>query len=141
MIESHTWFFIKGYARTKINGKIHQFHNMKMNHTPTDITVDHINRQTLNCCRVNLRLVDRRTQSINQKVRATNKTSIMGVSYDKGHVGWVAKWKDADGNQYCKFFSKNKYGNAEAKAMAVEQCQRMIRLLPHYVEALRLNDQ
>jgi len=112
---------------------------MKMNHTPTDITVDHINRQTLDCCRVNLRLVDRRTQSINQKLKRTNKTGITGVSYDKCHVGWVAKWNNAEGNQCSKFFSKNKYGNAEAKAKAIEHHSWIIRELPHYREALQFD--
>jgi len=35
-----------------------------------------------------------------------------------------------------KIFGSNKRGNAEAKAMAIEHCQRV---LPHYVEVLRLN--
>jgi len=35
-------------------------------------------------------LVDRRTQSINCSLATSNKASITGLSYDKGHVGWVA---------------------------------------------------
>jgi len=34
---------------------------------------------------------------------------------------------------------QKKYGNAEANAMAIEQQQRAIRSLPHYVEAPRLD--
>jgi len=48
----------------------------------------------------------------------------------------VSLWNDADGNLCKKYFSSNKYGIAEAWAMAIEHCQRMIRSLPHYVEAL-----
>jgi len=72
-------------------------------------------------------------------IQVNNKTSITGVSYDMKLRGWVAKWNEADSGQCSKFFSKNKYGYAEARAMDIEYRLRMISLLPHYVEALRLN--
>jgi len=51
----------------------------------------------------------------------------------------VSLWKDANGNSFKKYFSLNKHNNAEACTMAIEHCQRIIRSLPHYVEALQLN--
>jgi len=50
----------------------------------------------------------------------------MGVSYDKKCKSWIATWQDAEGNKCSKSYSMKKYGGAEAKAMAVEYCQRMI---------------
>jgi len=72
-------------------------------------------------------------------MNSNNKSGVTGVCYDKQHNSWLATWNDAKGYQCMKIFGSNKHGNAEAKAMAIEYCHRMIRLLPHYVEALRLN--
>jgi hypothetical protein len=63
-----------------------------------------------------------------------------GVSYDKKSKRWAAIWRDADGNQCSKYFSSKKYGNDVTKAKAIEHCQRMIQSLPHYREALCLDD-
>jgi len=62
----------------------------------------------------------------------------MGVSYKT--KCWVAQWNDADGNKWGKSYSSKKYGNAEAQAMAIKHCQRMIWSLPHYVNALCLDE-
>jgi len=78
-------------------------------------------------------------QNINWGMNSNNKTGITGVWRDNKSGAWVATWNDADGNQCIKSFSSNKYGDAKAKAMAVAHCQRIIRSLPHYVEALRLD--
>jgi len=86
-----------------------------------------------------LRLVNNRIQTINRGCQVNNNTGVTGVCYDRSLKGYVATWKDADGNLCKKYFSLNKYSFAESKAMAIEYCQRMIRSLPLYVEALRLN--
>jgi len=62
---------------------------------------------------------------------------MMGVCYDKGYGAWVTQWKDIDGNRCSKSFSSNKYANARTRA--IEHRQKMIRELPHYVEALHLD--
>jgi len=111
-----------------------------MRHIPTDITVDHINRNGLDNRKSNLRLVDRRTQTINHGIKSNNTSGVTGVSYYKKSKHWVATWLDGDGNQCCRCFSSKKHGNEGAKAMAIEHCQRMIRELPHYREALQLDD-
>jgi len=72
-------------------------------------------------------------------MNSNNKTGITGVRHEKRSGDWVANWGDIDGNQCSKSFGSKKYGDAEAWAMAIEQ--RMIRSLPHYVEALQLDDQ
>jgi len=59
---------------------------------------------------------------------------------DKNSKSWIASWKDAAGTNWNKWFALKKYGNDVAKAMAIEHCQKMIRSLPHYREALQLDE-
>jgi len=49
-------------------------------------------------------------------------------------------WKDDEGNQYSKSYSAKKYGNDNAKILAIKYRARMVRELPHYANALRLDD-
>jgi len=99
-----------------------------MQHLPTDITVDHINRDGLYNCKTNLRLVDKTIQIINQGMRENNKSGMTGVFFDK-------KWRD--GGHCCRYSSK-KY--ADARTRAIEHRQKMMRELPRYNEALCLDD-
>jgi len=143
LVETHTWCCSSnGYAVTSTSGSTNQqcFHNLAMQHIPTEITVDHINRNGLNNRKSNLRLVDQRTQIINQGIKSNNTSGVMGVSYYKNPGTWAAQWKDADGNKCSKRFSSNKYTNDVAKAKAIEHRQRMMRELPHYREALQLDE-
>jgi len=143
LVESHTWHCSSnGYAVTWTSSStaLQFFHNMVMRHILTHITVDHINRNSLDNHKSNLRLVDRRIQTINQGIKSNNTSGVMGVSYDKRGDRWMAKWRDIDGNQCHKCFSSKKYGNDIAKAKAIEYLQRMIQSLPHYREALQLDD-
>jgi len=110
-----------------------------MKHIPTDITVDHINLNKLDNCKINLRLVDQRVQNINWGINSNNKSGVTGVRYDKRGDKWMVTWQDVKGNQCCKYFSSKKYTNDIAKAKAIEHRQKMIRELPHYVEALHLD--
>jgi len=143
LVELHTWYCSsQGYAATRTSGSANPefFHNMVMKHIPTDITVDHINRNCLDNQKGNLRLVDRRIQTINRGIKSTNTSGVTRVCFNKKSKCWVAKWQDIDGNQCRKSFGSKKYGNDVAKAKAIEHRQRMIQSLPHYREALCLDD-
>jgi len=142
LVETHTWYCADGYAATNTSGSANQqyFHNLAMRHIPSDITVDHINRNSLDNRKSNLRLVDQRTQTINHGIKSTNTSGVTGVSYDKKSKRWVAQWQDKDGNWCCKCFSSKKYGNEGAKAKAIKHRSWMICSLPHYVNALCLDD-
>jgi len=141
LVELHIWYYTCGYVATCISRSTtkHYFHNAVMKHIPTHITVDHINLNKLDNRKINLRLVDRQIQNINRGMNSNNKSGVTGVCYDKRSNYWMATWQDRDRNQLCKCFSSKKYGNKGAKAKAIEHRQRMIRSLPHYREALRLD--
>jgi len=142
LVETNIWHCSSnGYAVTWTSASTNPelFHNAVMKHIPTDITVDHINLNKLDNQKVNLRLVDRRIQSINQGIKSNNKSGMTGVCFDKNSKHWVAHWRDTDGNQSCKWFSSKKYTNDVAKAKAIKHRQRMICSLPHYREALQLD--
>jgi len=142
LVELHTWHCTSnGYAATHTSGSLslQYFHNIAMKHIPNAISINHINLHRLDNHKNNLRLVNKMTQSINQSINSNNKSGVIGVFHDNKSEAWVSLWKDADGNSFKKYFSSNKCSDAEAKAMAIAHCQRIIRPLPHYVEALRLN--
>jgi len=142
LVETHTWCCSDGYAVTKTSGSAYPqyFHNLVMQHIPTEITVDHINRNGLDNRKSNLRLVDRRIQTINQGIKLNNTSGVTGVSFNKKSNRWVATWQDSSGTNCCKCFSSKKYGNDIARTRAIKHRQRMIRSLPHYREALCLDD-
>jgi len=116
LVEMHTWCCANGYAVTHTSASTTQqcFHNMVMKHLPSEITVDHINRNGLDNHKSNLRLVDQRIQSINRGCQVNNKSGVTGVCFDKKAKCWVATWKDAKHNQCSKWYSSKKYGIAEA---------------------------
>jgi len=141
LVESHTWYCAHGYASTSTGSANQQyFHNLAMRHIPTDITVDHINRNSLDNHKSNLRLVDQRIQSINRGIKSNNTSGVTGVSYYKNPKGWVTTWHDGDGNQCSKSLNLKKYGNDYAKVLAIKHRSWMIWSLPHYREALQLDE-
>jgi len=141
LVETHTWHCSHGYAATNTSGSttLQFFHNLAMQHIPTEITVDHINRNGLDNRKSNLRLVDQKIQSINKNIKSTNTSGMTGVSYYKNLGVWVTQWQDADGNKCRKWYNSKKYGNDIAKVMAIEHWALMIQSLPHYREALCLD--
>jgi len=83
VVEEYVWGVSSGYVTTRRGEFTLTFHNIVMNHIPTRlITVNHIDRNPLNCCKSNLHLVDKRTQNINYSMGKNNTSGIFGVYYD-----------------------------------------------------------
>jgi len=72
------------------------FYNLILNHTPTNnATVDQINRNPLDNRRLNLRIVTKQIQGINQtQRRGLNQP---GVNFNGKY--WEANWCDSHGVQ------------------------------------------
>ncbi len=143
VVDKYMWCIsgdYSGYAQSTSlsdrNKKVvfHQLLGLDMGET---LTIDHINRDSLDNRRENLRVASKRTQSINRGVRSTNKSGITGV-YDNGEK-CIAIWMDENGKQRTKSFSVSIHGDdAYPKAVAVRE--EMVRTLPHYVLALGNQD-
>jgi hypothetical protein len=96
-ISKYKWCYSHGYAirnSSKINGKRkHIYMHRVINDTPTGLQTDHIDGNTLNNQKCNLRLA---TTQQNQHNRCTveSTTSIYkGVCYRKRDLVWIAKTK------------------------------------------------
>ena len=84
----------KGYARTafKVAGKlVHlRMHRYLLNLDDSSLIVDHINHNTLDNRKCNLRVCTRKENGANTNKPITNTSGYKGVSYDKSKKRWVA---------------------------------------------------
>lgn len=138
VVQSKPFYSCNGYACYNENGSSKRLHNLILNHTPNDLTVDHINKNPLDNRRCNLRIVDMRTQAINRTIQSNNTSGITGVHYDATNDRWIAKWKDSNGDKCTKWFSCKKYGDVTAKQLAIKAREEAIKSLPHYIDALNI---
>ena len=84
-----------------------------------DTEVDHIDRNRLNNMLNNLRWVTHSVNNRNKSIGTNNTSGSSGVKFDKSHNSWVASWYDVNMINQRKSFSVNKYGNDEAKQLAI----------------------
>jgi len=142
VVENHLWSSNrKGYVTAKVNGKTPSFHYVITNNNrPLHINTEFIDKNPLNCRKSNLSLVDKRVINITCPIQQNNTLGTVGVHYDRHGDNWAAMWKDEQGDKHKKSYSAKKCGNDNAKVLAIEYRARMVRELPHYANALRLND-
>lgn len=92
-------------------------------------TVDHIDINPQNNKITNLRWASRTLQSINKNIYNNNKTGFRGVLYNKKSKFYIASWH-LDKKKFQKSFSVNKFGDKEAKKLAIEYRAKMVE--KHY---------
>ena len=83
----------QGYAITDIvgglGGKI-RLHRLIMD-CPDDMVVDHINHNSLDNRKFNLRVCTLQQNNKNQKKKSNNKSGVIGISWDKSRRKWCAQ--------------------------------------------------
>ena len=86
------WKWYRGarghYAVRKQNHKIIRMHNL-INKVPKGMEIDHIDRDTLNNRRANLRIVTHSQNMFNQGFSKNNSSGYVGISWHK----WTKKWR------------------------------------------------
>ena len=106
------------YATISLNNKLITFHKYI---TDYDMT-DHINRDTLDNRFCNLRKTTHKLNNNNRGVlknKRDDKDHVLGVRYVSKDNSWQARIKQND-KEYTKSFSVKKFGNDEAKKLAIE---------------------
>jgi hypothetical protein len=95
--------------------------------------IDHINRNTLDNRRCNLRNVSRSINMLNQDLRQTNTTGVKGLSRLR-RPAWNVKWSDGPlGTSYNKCFLDEKYGGTiPARRAAIMHMNEMKSKIPRY---------
>jgi len=92
-------------------------------------TIDHIDRDPQNNKISNLRWASRTLQSINKNITKRNKTGVNGVKFCKYNKNYITSWS-INYKRFTKTFSLNKYGDKEAKELAIKYRAKMFE--KHY---------
>lgn len=116
------------YAQKRVNNKNIYLHRYIMNN-PSGV-VDHINHNTLDNRKSNLRITSNANNLRNGTLRSNNTTSITGVSYDSARKKYIATIKVNYKTIYLGRFktleeAKQVRKNAEIKYWAWEGCDAL----------------
>lgn len=89
-VSNFKWYFTDRYIRAVMYGNTISLHRFILNYFGTK-DVDHINGNTLDNRKANLRICSHSRNIINSKKRKDNTSGITGVYWDKTNKKWVAK--------------------------------------------------
>lgn len=130
-VKKYTWYIEENrkddfYVRSKIKYKHTSLHRYILDISDKEDVVDHIDRNTFNNRKSNLRIVDRSTNSRNLSMNKNNKSGRTGVRLEVDKRTGVSNWRaqfggKSLGNFKQKSFSIKKYGNDEAYRLACQQ--------------------
>jgi hypothetical protein len=111
---AHVWFcHADGYAVTKIKGRAVKLHNFLFGPSTHRLPIDHINRNTLDNRRKNLRQVTGGQNRVNSKINSNNTSTYRGVT--RSGSGWHARL----GHNMCRLYL-GYFSTAEAAARAYD---------------------
>jgi hypothetical protein len=126
LIQKRKWYFHKGYALSsgKRNGAKKRdaptYMHRLINKTPDGIETDHIDRDTLNNRRLNLRSVTTAQNQMNKKSQINSTSKYKGVFWDKQSNKWKAQiYKD--GKKYSLGFFPSEDDAAKAYTIKAEE--------------------
>lgn len=89
-LKCHSWFVNpSGYAASGTSKETFMFHK-KVTNTTSEI-IDHINMNKLDNRKCNLRIADKKINSINRGLQSNNKTGYKGAYHDKRYGTWNAR--------------------------------------------------
>lgn len=130
-VKEHHWYIkdvTKGscYVATKIGEQTIKLHRLLFDLENGDRSkiVDHINRNTLDNRRENLRIVSYSENNHNHRMNKNNTSGRKGVKYRKAKGNRSARWDaciTVNGKEYKKAFSISVYGENGAKQKAIAQ--------------------
>ncbi len=90
LIKDYKWFYSSGYVMTRINGVRTYLHRYLLNAGSCTI-VDHINGNTLDNRKCNLRLVTKSLNALNSKKRSNTSSKYKGVTWNRTNKNWTAQ--------------------------------------------------
>lgn len=86
-MNKYKWYVSShGYAMTTTIP--HLYMHRILNKTPNGFLTDHINRNTLDNRKINLRIADKRLNSINRGLQSNNTSGYRGISWSKQCNKW-----------------------------------------------------
>lgn len=88
-VKKYKWGLEGRYIKNKEVGKLHRF----IMSCPEDKLVDHINHNSLDNRRKNLRICTYQQNNMNVSVSKRNKSGVVGVSFHKASKKWAARIK------------------------------------------------
>lgn len=111
--------YVRAYRWNPGHKTVVYLHQEVMGRAPLGLEIDHINRDPLDCRKVNLRYV---THAINMQ-NSKNAGKGLGVCYSRQHRGWIG-YVDRLGfkRKYCK----GSYPSKEAAIQAVEELRLVL---------------
>lgn len=103
-----TWHYSNSrdipYICGKVKNKNIKLHRYLLNLNNSNYVVDHINRNTLDNRRINLRVADYQENSFNRGIRSDNTSGVIGVDFNKRAKKWRAKIKYNSVNIHLGYF-------------------------------------
>lgn len=141
IVNKYIWSASGGYAHTHdkeatSKNKAVRFHRKIMGKNPTKKETDHIDRNSFNNERSNLRFVSRSINLINKNISKNNKSGVTGVHYDKANKKWVTTWRNHKNKEKRKSFTVYIYGEDLAKEKAINYRKKIERKNKKYKKAL-----